>query len=316
MQNNPSVVVILGTGGTIAGTAADATDNLGYTAAQIGVAQLAAAVPSLKPGSVETEQVAQVDSKDMSHAIWRELAVRCAHHLARTEVAGIVVTHGTDTLEETAWFLQRVLAPTKPVVLTAAMRPATAVFSDGPQNLLDAVAVARLPGARGVLAVLSGRVHGAREVRKVHPYRVDAFDSGDAGAIGVIEEGEVRLFREWPQGQGLGVELLGHDASAWPRVEVILNHVGASGALARALGQSGVQGIVVAATGNGTLAHDLEAALLALQRQGVAVLVSTRCADGCLKPPAGAALPSADDLTPPKARLDLMLRLMAAPAAV
>jgi len=181
MQSKCETVVVLGTGGTIAGTAARATDNVGYAAARLGVAQLVRAVPALAGWPLEAEQVAQVDSKDMDHATWRALALRCAHHLARADIAGLVVTHGTDTLEETAWFLQRVLAPAKPVVLTAAMRPATALLADGPQNLLDAVTVASWPGARGVVAVLAGRVHGARDVRKVHTYRVDAFASGDAG---------------------------------------------------------------------------------------------------------------------------------------
>ncbi|HEY9237773.1 MAG TPA: asparaginase, partial [Burkholderiaceae bacterium] len=131
MQNPSSVVVVLGTGGTIAGTASDASDHIGYVAAQRGVGELLQAVPALTGAgagaAIESEQVAQLDSKDMTHAVWRELAQRCAHHLARPEVAGIVVTHGTDTLEETAWFLQRTLAPQRPIVLTAAMRPATAM---------------------------------------------------------------------------------------------------------------------------------------------------------------------------------------------
>src|SRR5512144_2229850 len=115
MQSKTAVVVVLGSGGTMAGTSADALDNVGYSAARLGVAQLLQAVPALAEVPLEAEQVAQLDSKDMSHAVWRELALRCTHHLARPEVAGIVVTHGTDTLEETAWFLQRVLAPAKPV---------------------------------------------------------------------------------------------------------------------------------------------------------------------------------------------------------
>ena len=165
MQSIASKIVVLGTGGTIAGTSVDAADNVGYTAAQLEVSSLVRAVPPLADVPLEAEQVAQVDSKDMSHAVWRALALRCAHHLARPEVAGIVITHGTDTLEETAWFLQRVLAPAKPIVLTAAMRPATALQSDGPQNLLDAVCVARSAVASGVVAVLGGQVHGAGDLR-------------------------------------------------------------------------------------------------------------------------------------------------------
>jgi len=111
MQKPASTVVVLGTGGTIAGTSAQAGDNIGYSAAQRTVAELVRGVPALAGVALEIEQVAQLDSKDMDHAVWRTLALRCAQHLARDEVAGLVVTHGTDTLEETAWFLQRVRAP-------------------------------------------------------------------------------------------------------------------------------------------------------------------------------------------------------------
>ena len=313
MQNIDSKVIVLATGGTIAGTSDDAGDNVGYTAAEIGVAALVRAVPALAGLAIEAEQMAQLDSKSMSHAVWRELALRCAHHLARADVSGIVITHGTDTLEETAWFLQRVLAPAKPIVLTAAMRPATALQADGPQNLLDAVRVARLPGACGVVAMLAGQVMGARDVRKVHPYRIDAFGSGDAGAIGLIEEGELRQFRPWPQAEALGLGVLPPgDASDWPQVEIVTSHAGASGAVVRALCSFGVRGLVVAATGNGTLHQDLEAALLEAQSRGVAVLRSTRCRDGRALGTGHDTLPSADDLTPEKARVELVLGLMRA----
>jgi L-asparaginase len=310
MQKTDTRIVVLGTGGTIAGTSAEAGDNVGYSAGQIGVEMLVAAVPALALQSLEAEQVAQVDSKDMSHGVWRELAVRCERHLAREDVAGIVVTHGTDTLEETAWFLQRVLAPAKPVVLTAAMRPATSLQADGPQNLLDAVAVARQPRARGVVAVLGGQVHTARDVRKIHPYRIDAFSSGDAGPLGCIEEGALRIFRDWPAGEALGTRRLPADVAQWPRVEIVLSHAGAGGELVRVLCGLGVKGLVVAGTGNGTVHRDLEAALIEAQGLGVAVLRSTRCGNGRVVAAPGAALPPADDLTPVKARVELMLRLL------
>lgn len=310
-------VVVLGTGGTIAGTSASAGDNVGYTAAQRGVAQLVAAVPALAQVALETEQVAQLDSKDMGYAVWRQLAQRIAQHLARADVSGVVVTHGTDTLEETAWFLQRVLAPAKPVVLTAAMRPATALHSDGPQNLVDAIGIAREPGACGVVGVLAGTLHAARDVRKVHPYRVDAFSSGDAGPIGRIEEGRLRRLRDWPAaGDGLGVESLPQEAAeagAWPWVEIVTSGVQADGEAVRALLAAGVRGLVVATTGNGSVHAGLEAALHAAQQQGVAVLRATRCLDGTIIEATSAqpdALPSAGDLTPVKARVELMLTLL------
>ena len=314
MQSKPSIVVVLGTGGTIAGMAANPGDNIGYSAAQIGAAQLIGAVPALAAEPIEVEQVAQIDSKDMDFSVWRALADAVSRHLDRPEVCGIVVTHGTDTLEETAYFLQRVLAPAKPVVLVAAMRPATSLQADGPQNLIDAVGVARTAGARGVVAVLAGTVHSALDVRKTHTYRLDAFGSGDAGAIAHIEQGRLRRHRDWPQGEAHGLARLPRDAAPWPQVEIVTSHAGATPALVRALCQAGVQGIVVAGTGNGTLHHVLEQALLAAQTAGVAVLRSSRCLDGNVVDAVAAALPAAGALTPVQARIELMLRLLG-PAA-
>ena len=311
MQNQSPTVVVLGTGGTIAGTAVVATDNVGYAPAQLGVQRLVQGVPVQSCAAVECEQVAQLDSKDMDHITWRALALRCEFHLARPEVSGVVVTHGTDTLEETAWFLQRVLAPSRPVVLTGAMRPSGALESDGPQNLMDAMVVARAPGARGVVAVLAGRIHGAREVRKVHPYRIDAFSSGDAGPLGYVEEGLPRCLRPWPEGVALGTHRLPVAPDAWPWVEILASHAGARAAAVLALCDAGVQGIVVAATGNGTVHGELEAALRTAQGRGVRVLRSTRCRDArVVDPPGEPSFESAVDLTPEKARVDLMLGLL------
>jgi len=313
MQSETRKVVVLGTGGTIAGTAAQASDNVGYTAAQLGVAQLVGAVPALLAVPLEAEQVAQLDSRDMDCTVWQVLARRCAHHLARDDVAGIVITHGTDTLEETAYFLHRVLAPRKPVVLTAAMRPATALAADGPQNLLDAVTVAAAPGAHGVLAVLAGSVHSAADVAKRHPYRSDAFDSGDAGRLAAVEEGRVLNFRPWPAPEAAPL-LRWPDAGAeWPRVEIITSHAGARGDAVRALCAAGcVDGFVVAATGNGTVHHALLAALREARGAGIEVLLVSRCGQGRIVGTPDAGLPWAAALTPVKARIELMLRLLEA----
>jgi L-asparaginase len=314
MQNKSlqasGTVVILGTGGTIAG----AGDDVGYIAGQIGAAQLVAAVPALASRRIEAEQVAQVDSKDMSHAIWQALARRVAEHLARPEVAGVVITHGTDTLEETAYFLHRVLAPAKPVVLTAAMRPVTSLQSDGPQNLLDAVALAGWAGAGGVLAVLAGRVHGPVEVRKSQPFALDAFDSGEAGPIALIQEGQVRPLRPWPAGPALGLAAIAAPAESWPRVDIVVSHAGGDGRVVDALVAAGTRGFVVEGTGNGTLQAALQAALERAQVAGIPVLRATRCSGGKVVGAPAGALPSAGELLPAKARVELLLRLLTSAA--
>ena len=323
-------LIVLGTGGTIGGTAASSADSIGYTAAQLGVSQLLTALPDLSSvlsgRALVSEQCAQIDSKDMSFAVWRQLALRVRHHLAQADVTGIVITHGTDTLEETAYFLHAVLPASqlaaKPVILTCAMRPATALAPDGPQNLMDAVAVAVAPGACGVLVVCAGTLHGAVYVQKVHPYRLDAFNSGDGGPLGYVEEGCVRLVRNWPSAlvetMPAAIEKIAFIVN-WPRVEIVMSYAGASGAIVDALLSRNVakhahvapvRGLVVAATGNGTIHHDLEAALMRAQAAGVKVLLATRCASGRLLPTPRNAFPDSQGLSPVKARVALMLALL------
>ena len=310
-----TTVVVLGTGGTIAGTSAQRGDNVGYTAGQTpvlalleGLGHRAPVPPGLR---IESEQVAQIDSKDMTHAQWRRLTERIAAHLARPEVIAVLVTHGTDTLEETAYLVQRVLSPAKPVVFTAAMRPADALQADGPQNLLDALAVAARPcGLRGVLLVLAGKVWAGAEARKVHPYRLDAFDAGDAGALAVVEEGRLRRFRDTAEVPvALGLQVLARDI--WPEVQIVSSHGGADGRIVELLLESGVQGLVVACTGNGTVHQDLLAVLLRAQQQGVSVLRALRGGGGSIVCGAAEVLPSAGGLTAAQARVELLLRLLA-----
>jgi L-asparaginase len=319
MQNSASTtnaqartVVVLGTGGTIAGTAASSEDNLGYRAATVGVEALLAAVPALRDVPLQAEQVAQLDSKDMDFVTWQRLAQRTAAHLARPEVAGVVITHGTDTLEETAYFLGRVLMAQKPVVLTAAMRPATSLQADGPQNLFDAVSLARQPGVQGVLVLMQGQVLDGLDVRKQHTYRLDAFAAGDAGLLAHWEAGQLRQHRAWPAGAGLGLACIGRDPSVWPRVEIVLNHAGADGRLVDALLQQGLQGLVLAGTGNGTLSLGLEAAALRAQAAGVQVLRASRCAAGLVQG-IDSPLPSAGALSAVQARVELLLRCLSQP---
>jgi L-asparaginase len=310
MQDTPRLVV-LGMGGTIAGRAASALDNVGYVAGVEPVESMLAGV-SVAGFALEAESVARIDSKDLVWDDLRRLLARVREHLARAQVRGVVVTHGTDTLEETAYALHRCCGAGKPVVITGAMRPASSLQPDGPGNLRDALAVAADAAARGVLVAFAGRVHAGVRVRKVHPYRLDAFSSGEAGPLGVVEEGAVRwLHAAPPPGELLALPL--GEGCAWPWIEIVTSAAAVDARAVEALVAAGVEGLVVACTGNGTLHAALEPALEGARAAGVDVLRATRCGDGRIVDPPGVALPSAGALTPPQARIELALRRLARP---
>lgn len=301
-------LVVLGTGGTIAGTAASADDATGYTAAQVGVEQLLRTVPELRGRPLESEQIAQLDSKDMTEAVWHRLALRVAHHLARRDVAGVLITHGTDTAEETAWLLQRLLAPAKPVMIVTAMLPASHRDADGPRNLADAASVARTPGACGVLLCAAGTVWRGDEVRKAHSRGIDAFDAGGAAPLGRLVAGSLVRERDWPQGAAMG--LTNWPAPPWPWVEVVTSHAGATRQAVDAWVAAGVRGLVVAGTGSGTVHAELEAALDDAVKAGVRVCRASRVARGGAIDRATDHFPAAGTLTPAQARIELLLRLL------
>jgi L-asparaginase len=314
MQRPAPTVVVLGTGGTISGVAASPDDNIGYVAGSVGVDALVAAAPGPAGVHVESEQIAQLDSKDMDFATWRRLAERVAHHAARPEVSGVVVTHGTDTLEETAYFLARVVPLDKPVVLTGAMRPASSRQADGPRNLAAAIAVASAAGAgrAGVVVAFAGLLHSARDVRKVHSARPEAFGSGDAGPLASIGSGGLVERAPWPAVGATGLGLLPEAGAPWPWVEIVTSDAGADGRAVRALLAAGIDGIVVAATGNGSVHRELAAALEEAEAARVPVLRATRCLAGGVAEKADARFASAGELTPVKARIELLLQLLAA----
>lgn len=311
-------LLILGTGGTIAGRSSVAGDNVGYRAGEVSVDDLLtplhAHLSLLNGWTVEAVQVAQLDSKDMDERTWMVLAH--AVHAAVTDptVGAVVITHGTDTLEETAYFLSRVVPADKPVVLTCAMRPASALCPDGPQNLLDALAVAVSDAAQGVWVVAAGRIHAPDRVSKVHPYQVDAFSSGEAGVAGWVEEAQVRWSGDLPRVSRTCVPLAKLDPP-WPRVEVVFSHGGVSTSTLANLVDAeptaasvAVQGLVVAGTGNGTIHQAWMPGLTRAMARGVVVWRTTRCAAGAVVEGAGAAIPAVA-LPPFKARLELVLQL-------
>ncbi|MBV8619851.1 MAG: asparaginase [Curvibacter sp.] len=310
-------LLVLGTGGTIAGEAGSRSDNVGYKAAQRSVDDLLAGLPLPAGCAVRCEQVLQLDSKDMDADGWQRLLWRLAEAIDDPEVQGIVVTHGTDTLEETAYLLHALLPDTKPVVLTCAMRPATALMSDGPQNLVDALAVAADPAAAGVCVVCAGVIHDPVSVQKVHTYRPDAFDSGDSGPMGHVREG----CPVWGRTQAGAAArfspavlkaVLACPAAQWPWVVVLLSHGGVCGTMLEAvLAQGGgLAGVVLAGTGNGTLNRALDASLHSAAQRGVRIWRSSRCVHGPVLGH-GQGWPIAAGLNPVKARLSLMLTLLA-----
>lgn len=290
-------IVVLATGGTIAGLASDASKPQNYTAGQVGAADL---LQEVTADGLEllTEQVAQIDSKDMSFALWQSLLARMSHWLEQDDVQGMLITHGTDTLEETAYFLQTVLQPTKPVAMTCAMLPANAPDSDGPGNLKDALSWVQQPNAMGVSVVCAGQVHAGNAVQKSHSHQRNPFTS----QVSVTHPVTLRVPSV--------VQVLA--CKRWPRVELVLNHAGADGRLVRALmAHDAPQGWVVAGTGNGTLHHGLEAALLDAQKQGAQVLRASRCAQGGVQSRDADVLPHAGGLTAVQARVALLMHLVA-----
>jgi L-asparaginase len=310
-------IAVLATGGTIAGQAGDASKTAGYKAGVVGVDKLLDAVPALGAvARIHAEQIASIDSKDMSAALWTQLASRIDALLAQDDIDGVVVTHGTDTLEETAYLLHLTVKSAKPVVLTAAMRPSSALSADGPLNLLNAVTVAasREAHGQGVLVAFNNQIHTARDVTKTSTYAVDAFRSPETGVLGFVQDGRVEFQRTIVRLHTTSSEFAVTDN--WPMVEVIASYAGVSRVIVDALVGAGVKGIVVAGTGNGSMHAEITQALADAVQQGVAVVRASRVGSGHVMRNGAASddalgTISAGTLNPYKARVLLMLALAA-----
>jgi L-asparaginase len=309
-------VVVLATGGTIAGAAA--TDvQAGYTSGQVGVDQLLAAVPQAKKlANMRGEQISNIGSQDMNDAVWLKLARRVNELVAMPDVAGVVITHGTDTIEETAYFLNLVVKSKKPVVLTASMRPSTALSADGPLNFYNAVAVAANPQAvgRGVLVVINDWIHGASSLTKTSTTAVQTFMSPLRGLIGTVAYGDAEFFRG-PVGRNtVDSEFSLDKVTTLPRVEIIMAYENMDGAMIDAAAAAGAKGIVIAGVGNGNMTQPALDALAAQAKKGIVCVRSTRVATGVV----GRSVEVDDDklglvaslgLNPQKSRVLLRLAL-------
>ncbi|MBZ7970689.1 type II asparaginase [Campylobacter sp. RM3125] len=308
-------IVILATGGTIAGSIDSELETTGYKAGVIGIETLIKAVPQIKDiAQVSGEQIANIDSSNMNDEIWLKLAKKI-NELLKKDVDGIVITHGTDTMEETAYFLNLTVKSNKPVVLVGAMRPATAMSADGPKNLYNAVALAANENAKnkGVMIAMDDKILGARGVVKTHTLNVDAFTSPNFGNLGYIVDGKVFFYNTISKDHTTKTPFDVSKLKTLPKVDILYTYSNdGSGVAAKALFENGTQGLVIAGSGAGSIHENQKEVLKDLIKKGLKVVVSTRVVAGSVainKDDQNLGFISAQNLNPQKARVLLMLAL-------
>ncbi len=309
-------VIILATGGTIAGAGA-ASDRAGYTAGKIPIDDLIGAIPTVKKiATITGEQVASVGSQDMTIDVWKKLAVRANEIFKNNEADAIVVTHGTDTQEETAYFLDLLIASEKAVVLTGSMRPATAISADGPKNLYDAITVAIDPKSkgRGVLVSFNEGIFDAREVMKLSTTKTNAFGSPNTGPIGQAYDGRVEYYASSVREVNVNTPFVVKADSKLPRVDIVYMYADAPADQIDLLISKKVDGIVIAGVGNGNFNKAYMDAVKRAVAAGIIVCRASRAPSGRVvlhdeinDEELGTIV--SDDLTPQKARILLMLGL-------
>lgn len=310
-------VVILATGGTIAGTGASSTTTVGYSAAKVGVEALIEAVPELRTvANVKGEQIFQIASENMNDAYWLQLAKRINALLAGSDVDGIVITHGTDTIEETAYFLNLVVKSHKPVVIVGAMRPSTAISADGPINLYNAVILAGSPDAvgKGVLVCLNDQINGARDVTKTNTSTLDTFRTPELGLLGYMQDNRPHFYRQSTRRHTADTEFDVSGLDRLPRVDIVYGYANMDPTALNAFVAAGAKGIIHAGVGDGSLAAPVRPALSAARSQGVIIVRSSRVGNGIIARNGEANdddldFVASDTLNPQKARILLMLAL-------
>ena len=310
-------VIILATGGTIAGAGAS-SDRAGYTAGKIPIDQLVGSIPTVKKiANITGEQVASVGSQDMTTDIWKKLAVRANEIFQKNEADAIVITHGTDTQEETGYFLDLVIASDRPVVLTGSMRPATAISADGPKNLYDAITVAIDPKSkgRGVLISFNEGIFDAREVMKLSTTKVNAFGSPNSGPVGQVYDGKVEYYSTSIREVNVNTPFSVKADTKLPRVDIVYMYADAPPDQIDMLIAKKVDGIVIAGVGNGNFNKAYMDAVKRAVAAGIVVCRASRAPSGRVvlhdeinDDELGTIV--SDDLTPQKARILLMLGLM------
>ncbi|MCI1015769.1 MULTISPECIES: type II asparaginase [Herbaspirillum] len=310
-------VVILATGGTIAGTGATSTTTVGYTAAKVGVDALIAAVPELKKvANVRGEQVMQIASENMNNDAWLKLAKRVNTLLAQSDVDGIVITHGTDTIEETAYFLDLVVKSKKPVVIVGAMRPSTAISADGPINLYNAVLLAGSKEAvgKGVLVTLNDQINAGREVTKTNTSTMDTFKTPELGFLGYIQGSKPYFYRQSTRKNTVDTPFDIMNLDKLPQVDIVYGYANMNPIALNAFVAAGAQGIIHAGVGDGSLNNTVLPSLSEARKKGVVIVRSSRVGQGIVARNGEADddkldFVVSDTLNPQKARILLMLAL-------
>lgn len=315
MKKAKSRIAILGTGGTIAGFIDSTIATTGYTAGAIDIDVLIKAVPQIRDlADISWEQIANIDSSNMCDEIWLRLAKKIAKLFAEG-IDGVVITHGTDTMEETAYFLNLTIKSDKPVVLVGAMRPSTAISADGPKNLYNAVALVANKEAKnkGVMVAINDKILSARGVVKTHSLNVDAFSSPDFGDLGYIVDGKVFFYNNVTKAHTKNAPFDVSKLTSLPKVDILYSYSNdGSGVAAKALFEHGTKGIVVAGSGAGSMHKNQKDVLKELLKKGLKVVVSSRVVAGCVAvndSDEKLGFISAEDLNPQKARVLLMLAL-------
>jgi L-asparaginase len=316
-ENGLPNVRILATGGTIAGTGTTSTTTVGYTAATVGVEQLIQAVPEMQSvANISGEQFVQIASENMTNDIWLRLGKRVNELLASNDVDGIVITHGTDTLEETGYFLSLVVKSEKPVVLVGSMRPSTAISADGPINIYNAVVLAGSKDAwgKGVLVALNDTIHSAREVTKSSTFLADTFRAPELGALGYIQSKKAIFYREPVRRHTTNSQFDISNLNTLPRVDIVYGYANNTRVAIDAFVRNGAVGIISAGTGNGSLNVEIRKGLADARKNGVIVVRSSRVGNGMIARNGEANddeldYVASDTLNPQKARVLLMLAL-------
>ena len=308
----PSIYVIA-CGGTIAGKGASQEELIGYKAGEIGVQELIDAVPQLSDyARVTGEQFSNIDSGSMTEAMLINLALRVQELVNRANVDGVVITHGTDSMDETAYFLNLTVHTHKPIVIVGAMRPATAISADGPLNLLEAVRLAacKEAGEYGVLQCMNSTICAARFVEKTDTTHVQAFSGGKLGYVGVMQDGKPIFYQKPLRKHTFESEWQVEKGQVLPSVWILYCHTGMSSDLITAAMRNGVQGLIMVGMGHGSIPKYLLPILEKAREQGIVIIRSTRTHGGVVSmSPLWQGTLAADNLSPQKARILLQLAL-------